>query len=209
MLGTLLRFLLAVGLAVGALPFCVDLLLWVLRGIQARAQGDWRLLLPNDAVGIAVGAGLGAGWMLMKRPNWLFHTFIHELCHAVACLVLRVKLLGFHATDGKGGMVEYMQPGVVRGTLIAIAPYTLPLLLAPALGVRHAVHGGDWGGQISAGAVAFLWFTHLQGLWHNVRLNFTGEGADLVKVGRPLSMVLIAGCLLLVTAWTLFALWLP
>ena len=56
-------------------------------------------------------------------------------------------------------------------------------------------------------AVAFLAITHLQSLYHNVRINLSGDQADLVKVGRPLSFVLIALVMMLVAAWTIRVLW--
>jgi len=40
-----------------------------------------------------------------------------------------------------------------------------------------------------------------------VRLNARGSGSDLVKIGRPLSAVLISLALLLVSAWVISMLW--
>jgi len=92
--------------------------------------------------------------------------------------------------------------------LVQIAPYTVPMLLLPALFARHLlVTGpGPWRHVLSA-AVAFLVVHHLQSLYHNVRINVSGDQADLVKVGRPLSFVLIALAQLLLAAWTIRALW--
>lgn len=196
MLGPAIRLLAAAGLAVAALPSCWELL-----------RRSWLALPwpPSDALPLAVGAAAGILVVLWRRPNWLIHTIIHELCHVVACILLLVGFypLSFRASNGRGGSVEHARTDPVRGTLIQIAPYTLPLLLAPALLVRQFIPlPAPWPEALGA-AIAFLYAHHLQALYHNVRLNISGDQADLVKVGRPLALVLIAAALLLVTAWTL------
>jgi hypothetical protein len=195
---TLVRLLIAIALAIGALPLAWVVLEWALR--HAR----WPL---PDTVATLGGGALGLAWMLWRKPNWFWHTAVHELCHLVTCWLLWVKVSGISISDGKGGAVEHVETDPLRSTLIAIAPYTLPLVLLPALVARHwfVTDPGPWRTALSA-LCAFLFATHLHGLFHNVRINITGDQADLVKVGRPLSLVLIALVLVLVTAWGLRAL---
>jgi hypothetical protein len=40
-----------------------------------------------------------------------------------------------------------------------------------------------------------------------VKINITGKQSDLVRVGRPLSLVLIATALSWTAAWTVIVLW--
>jgi hypothetical protein len=198
-LSTIVRLLIALALAAGLLPLAWEVLAWALRGVR------WP---PPDVWAVSSGGAAGVGLMLWRRPNWFLHTAIHELCHLVACCLLLVRPTGISITDGRGGAVEHLQTGPIRSTLIAIAPYTLPLLLAPALGARHllADDPGPWRTALSA-LSAFLAVTHLHALYHNIRINITGDQSDLVRVGRPLSAVLIAIALMLIAAWTLVALW--
>lgn len=194
----------AIPLAVFGLPWCWQMLA---RQWSTRIAGaDYAL--PEHHLAIAIGLVLGVGLALWKRPNWFLHTTIHEACHALLCLALFVRIRGFATSDGQGGAVTYDAPrDPLRGILIGIAPYTLPLLLTGALlGRRFVPAAGPWEALFS-GLAAFFFFNHLQGLYHNIRLNFWGKESDLVKVGRPLSAVLITGTLLLVTAWTIHELW--
>lgn len=197
MLRALVRFLVA--LVVGGL-LLPPVLSWVVTLVQAR----WTL--PQDPWAVAVGAGLGLLMMLLWRPSWFWHTWVHEHCHLVACLVLFTKVRGLSATDGRGGAVDYDAVDALRGTLIAIAPYTLPLLLLPLLLAQELLPAGPWR-QVATGLVALAFFTHLHGLWHNIRLNLTGSDSDLVRTGRPLAAVLIVLGLALTVALVLFALW--
>ena len=198
-LGALVRLLVAIALAIGLGPICFDVLHWAARGLR------WP---PPDAAATVAGAGLGLMFMLWRKPNWFIHTAVHELCHLIVCLLVFVRPTGISVTDGRGGAVEHIETGPIRSTLIQIAPYTLPLLLIPALITRHfIVTGPDPWRHVLSAVVAFLWVTHLQALYHNIRINISGDQADLVKVGRPLSFVLIALSLLLVSAWTVRALY--
>jgi hypothetical protein len=198
-LGALVRLLIAIALAIGLGPICFDVLHWAARGLV------WPL---PDAAATVGGGGLGLLFMLWRKPNWFIHTAVHELCHLIMCLVVFVRPVGISVTDGRGGAVEHIETGPIRSTLIQIAPYTLPLLMAPVLITRQFIITAPdpWRHLLSA-LVAFLWVTHLQALYHNIRLNVSGDQADLVKVGRPLSFVLIALSLLLISAWTLRVLW--
>lgn len=180
-----------------ALPWCLAELLATVERHQHWPRQPW-----------AVGIGMGLGWALvfLRRPNWLFHTFVHEACHALLCLLTFVKIRGVRFTDGRGGMVEHDQADPVRTTLIAIAPYTVPLLLGPALLARWWWPNGP-AGELLSGLCACLFIAHVHGLAHNVRLNFWGKDADLPRVGRFLALVLIIGTLLLLTALTIEILW--
>lgn len=198
MLGALVRLLVAIALAAALGPICFDVLHWAARHLR------WP---PPDAAATIGGAGLGVLFILWRRPNWFIHTAVHELCHLVVCLLVFVRPTGISVTDGRGGAVEHIETGPVRSTLIQIAPYTLPLLLTPVLVVRHFIitDPEPWR-HVLSGLAAFLYVTHLQALYHNIRINISGEQADLVKVGRPLSFVLIALAMMLVSAWVLRAL---
>jgi hypothetical protein len=198
MLRSLLSAVLAVALAIAALPWCWTLLrgAWQLAISQARAP--W----PADPVAIACGVVSGLCLMVWKRPNWFVHTAIHELCHLLMCMALFVPVNSFRATRGQGGEVTHLRIDAVRDTLISIAPYTLPLVLLPCLLALHFAPAGPWH-VTASGCVGFAYVHHLNGLFHNVRLNARGQGSDLVKIGRPLSAVLISGTLMLVTAWVI------
>lgn len=197
--GTIVRLLVALALAAGAGPILWDVLLWSTRGVR------WP---PPDAIATLGGAGAGLLFVLWRAPNWFIHTALHELCHFGMCLLVWVRPTGIQITDGRGGAVEHVETDPIRSTLIQIAPYTIAPLLVPALVVRHLVitEPGPWRHALSA-AVAFLAVTHLQGLYHNIRINISGDQSDLVKVGRPLAFVLIAMTLMGLAAWTLRALW--
>jgi hypothetical protein len=189
-------------LAVFALPWC-----W----LELRRQwlvhiGHARDPFPEDPISVAIGVAVGLGLVFWKRPNWFIHTTIHELCHLLVCMLLFVPVHSFRASRGQGGEVTHDRPDALRDTLIAIAPYVVPLLLVPCLLAVRLVPDGRWH-ALASGLAGFAYVHHVQGLWHNVRLNFWGKDSDLVKVGRPLSLVLIAGGLLLVTAWSIAQLW--
>jgi hypothetical protein len=196
-LGMTVRLVLAALLAIFAVPAAWDLLVWVVQARQRLPPVPWAI-----ASGVVLG-GLVSAW---RKPDWLLHTLIHETCHAVTCVVLRVKVRSFAATDGKGGQVEHDACDPLRETFIAIAPYTLPLLLLPALVGRYFTTGST-GQAIMSAVVGFLLVTHLVGLVRNVRTNFWGAEGDLAKVGRPLSLVLIALALLLTLTGSLVAWW--
>jgi hypothetical protein len=185
-------------LACTALPWCWTVLhqAWRLAIIQAREP--W----PADPFAVGCGVAAGVGLMVWKRPNWFVHTAIHELCHLLMCMALFVPVNSFRATRGQGGEVTHLRIDAVRETMISIAPYTLPLVLLPCLLALHFAPAGPWH-VLASGATGFAYVHHLNGLFHNVRLNAHGKGSDLVKIGRPLSAMLILGTLMLVTAWVI------
>jgi len=196
-LSSLIRNGLGLVLGFFALPWCVSLLV-----ASLERHSYW----PRFPVAVCVGAAIGVVLLFTRRPNLLFHTFVHEACHALLCLLTFVKIRGVAFTDGRGGQVEHDQAGPIRTTLIAIAPYTVPLLLGPALLARMW-----WRDEtpmlILSGVCAFLYVAHVHGLALNIRLNFWGEGADLPRVGRFLALVLIIGTLLLLTVAMIEVLW--
>lgn len=190
-MAVLLKTLIAVLLAFSLLPFSFWLMweAWSGRSGILPSQDPWWLV-----GGLAVGILL----VLWRRPNALIHTTIHELCHALFCLLLGVRVTSFRVSDGSGGAVGHEQVDPLRGTLISIAPYTLPLLLAIGL-LLHWWIASPW---LSA-LVGFLYIHHLHALYYNITLNFWGKQSDLAKVGRPLSAVLISSALFLSTWWTI------
>lgn len=197
LLSSLIRNVLAALLGFFALPWCVDLLL-----DTTRLHRHW----PLHPWAMAAGVVLAFAVILLRKPNWLVHTLIHEACHGLMCALLFVRVRGVRATDGRGGEVEHDAVDPVRSSLIAIAPYTVPFLLGPALIARWWWRDGT-AGQILSAVVAFLFISHLVGLAYNIRFNFWGDGADLPKVGRFLALVLIACVLLLLTTATIHVLW--
>jgi len=198
MLRSLLSAALAALLAFTALPWCWTVLCgaWQLAITQSRQP--W----PADPLAVACGVVAGVGLMVWKRPNWLVHTAIHELCHLLMCMVLFVPVNSFRATRGQGGEVTHRRIDPLRETLIGIAPYTLPLVLLPCLLALRFAPAGSWH-ALASGCTGLAYVHHLHGLFHNVRLNARGAGSDLVKIGRPLSAMLILGTLMLVTAWVI------
>ena len=193
----------AVVLAVVALPWCVQALVWTWQHDVIPAY----LHLPQDpwAVGCGVTAAFALVWW--KRPNWFLHTLIHEASHALMCAALWVQIRSFRVSRDQGGEVVYDRPDMLRAALIVIAPYTVPLLLIPALLIVRLSADGSILHALGSSLSAFTFLLHLQGLWHNLRLNWRGDDSDLVRLGRPLAGVLIVGVLLLVTAWTIGMLW--
>jgi hypothetical protein len=155
-----------------------------------------------------IGGGSAVLWAIWRQPNWFIHTLVHEACHAILCVVLFVKVKSFAASDGQGGAVVHTKVDPLRTVLIAIAPYTLPLILGVALLVRMFVFSLPGLGQIIMdGVCAALFVHHVDALYHNVKINITGKQSDLVRVGRPLSLVLIATALSWTAAWTVIVLW--
>jgi hypothetical protein len=110
------------------------------------------------------------------------------------------------ASDGRGGEVEHAQTGPVRTTLIALAPYTIPLVLGPLLAARALTPEGPARSVLTA-LCAIAYLTHLTGLIHNIRLNLRDAKGDLAKVGRPLALTVIACMALLTTALAISVLW--
>ena len=163
---------------------------------------DGRYFLPRDGLAVLIGIALGIGLIFLKKPNWLIHTLIHETAHVIACLLLGVRIRNFQASDGKGGAVVHDKTGPIRGTIISLAPYTLPLVLIP-LFIVHVFVTDPWHHVFMSGLISLAFVHHLNGLFHNVRLNFWGKQSDLAKAGRPLSIACILSCLALVTAWTI------
>ncbi|TVR39345.1 MAG: hypothetical protein EA402_14790 [Planctomycetota bacterium] len=192
----LIRLGIAIALAFTLLP-------WAAAVFMETWIGRPRWLPQQDPWWVVGGLALAVPLVLWKRPNALVHTAIHELCHAILCLVLLVRVTSFRVTDGQGGAVGHERVDPLRGTIISLAPYTLPLLLLPLLVTRmYITDPGYLRGALSAG-VAFFYIHHLHALYFNIRINMWGSQADLVKSGRPLSAVVIASVLLLVTTWVL------
>ena len=98
-------------------------------------------LVPDNYPLSVLGGGLRRPGGVVAQTNGS-HTFIHECCHHhVLALFVRVKGSGLR---DKGGYVTHIKTDPLRTILIAIAPYTLPLLLAPALFAFHWVTDPLW-----------------------------------------------------------------
>lgn len=181
-LGAILRP--ALGLALGA---------WSLPWVGQRLILAWNYLeLPlRDLPWLLGGSGLGLVLAWIRRPNAFLHTAIHETCHALVATLLGVRVRDLRISQGRGGMVVHDRTDPIRSTLIALAPYCLPLLLGPVLIARWWWPDPPW----LTGLGAWLVIQHLHGLWYNVRQNFFGQEADLTRIGKLLSLVLIVTCL--------------
>lgn len=197
-LDRLARVLVAAVLGFLGLPWCVDLLVDAVRS---------HLHPPQDPWAVALGAAAGLVLAFFKRPNHLLHTALHEACHALLCLLTAVRIRKVEFSDSEGGAVVHDQADPFRGTLILIAPYTVPLVLAPVLIARMWVHQPGTAREVLSGLCAGLFITHVSGLVRNLAGNFWPPESDCAKVGRPLSLVLIAGVLLLLSTWALVILW--
>lgn len=193
----LIRWLIALVIFATILP-----LSWT---ILVDTWGQVRGLMPHGGA-IAIGIAAGIAWIIWRKPNWLLHTLVHEGCHAIACLLLGVKIHNFQASDGKGGVVIHSRTDPIRTTIIALAPYTLPLLLGIVLLLRWAIRDPAWAPWLS-GLAGFFYVDHLHGLYHNIRLNFWGKQADLSRASKPLSIAAISSALCLTTAFTLWVLY--
>lgn len=198
LLSAAVRLVIGVTLAIVVLPWCFALLWYRIGLAYGTPFHPWSLL-----IGLAVASAL-VWW---RKPNWLIHTLIHESCHAVVCVLLRVKITAFQATDGQGGAVIHRKVDPLRTTLIALAPYTLPLLLAPVLVLRHITPAPSTLAMVLNFLVGFLTVHHLHGLYHNVRINFWGRQADLTRAGKVLSLVVITGVHALLAAWWVAVIW--
>ena len=191
------RTMLGLVFGVFAVPWAVDLLVATVRQLKT---------LPPQPIALGVGLAGGIAWWFWRRPNALLNTVIHELCHTLLCVILFVEVTKIEASKHQGGSVEHTQVDPVRATFIAIAPYTVPLLLGPALLARMALNTGAWAEVLSA-FVCCLFCTHLQGLVINIRQNFWKADADIPRVGHVLALGMIITALLLITAGTLRVLW--
>lgn len=109
-------------------------------------------------------------------------TFVHELNHMVfAALHLR-KVSSFNAHESKGGEMTYAGKPT---PLIALAPYSVPLVSLPLLPIGALVieSAAPW----VAGAVGFTLAFHFHSLKHDFHLGQT----DLYIFGLPFSLAFI------------------
>ena len=199
-MATIIRLIVAILLALSLLPWAFYLTVDAL-----RLEDTW--FPQEDRLGILIGACCGIAFVLWKRPNAFIHTFVHEACHAILCLSLGVRVTSFRVTNGDGGAVGHTSVDPFRGTIISIAPYTLPLLLGICLGFRMWFDEPTTTRHVLSALCAFFFVHHLQALYYNIRINMWGKQADLVKVGRPLSAILIATALCFTTFWTIKVFW--
>ncbi|TVR16335.1 MAG: hypothetical protein EA401_01555 [Planctomycetota bacterium] len=200
-MAAMVSLIVAILLAITLLPWSF----WLLVHAWTAAPG---IFPPVDTWWVIAGVVCSVPLVVWQRPNAFIHTTVHECCHALLCLCLGVRVTSFMVSDGQGGAVGHERVDPLRSTIISIAPYTLPLLVVPLLIIRQwVITDPGWPRGLLSGMIAFFYVHHLHALYYNVRLNFWGRQADLVKVGRPLSAVLIASALFLFTWWVLMVLW--
>ena len=177
---------------------------WALQVLRLTIASRHRL--PEDPLWVVGGLLVGVFFICWRRPNGLVQTLVHEGCHLLACTFLLVPVHRVTASSGRGGMVEHDHTGWLRSALIALAPYVLPLLLAPLLFARVLTPEG-LAREILAAACAAAYPSYLTAIFHNIRLNFWDRQGDLAKVGRLLSLAIILAAALLVTSWAIVVLW--
>jgi len=68
-------------------------------------------------------------WKILKPITWL-GIFIHEGCHALACLVMGGKITGFRVTSTEGSVTHYWPKVPIIGPFaVAVAPLLGGLLI--------------------------------------------------------------------------------
>jgi hypothetical protein len=193
----LVRFALGLLLLCVGMPACLQLLYLTIAAHPGPPQDPWA---------VAFGLGCGVAIALMLRPTWFFHTWLHENCHLLMCTLFWLRIDQFQASSGNGGVVVHQKVDPFRTTVIALAPYTLPLLLVPLAVARICVPAGPWRQALTA-AVVCAAVHHLASVIHNVRSNFWRADGDLAIAGRFLSLVAISEMLVLVTTGVVWVLW--
>jgi hypothetical protein len=195
----IVSWLVALAIALILVPIGVHLLLWAMHS---------RSPLPRDPISLAMGCIFGVGFVVWRRPSELWHVMAHEACHAIACVCTGTKIHRFQASDSEGGAVVHAAVGPVREAAIALAPYVLPLLLAPALVVRWwLIPQKGVVAAVFSGICGFLVLPHVVGLVLNVKRNCWTPDADLARVGRVLSLVVIVLAQVLLLTALLIVLW--
>ena len=193
----MVRFALGLLLLCVGMPACLQLL-WLT--IQSHSGP------PQDPYAAAIGLGFGLAIALVMRPTWFIHTWLHENCHLEMCMLFWLRIEQFQASSGNGGSVVHQQVDPVRTTIIALAPYTLPLLLLPLALARYFVPAGPWR-QVLTALVVCAAIHHVVSVFHNVRTNFWPANGDLAVAGRFLSLVVISEILLLLASGLIWLLW--
>jgi hypothetical protein len=193
----MVRFALGLLLLCLGMPACLQLFCLTLQAHPGP---------PQDVVGFACGLGAGLVLAILMRPTWFFHTWLHENCHLAMCVLFWLRIEQFQASSGNGGVVVHQRADPVRTTIIALAPYTLPLLLLPLAIARYFVPAGPWRQAVTALVVCAA-IHHVISVFHNVRANFWPADGDLAVAGRFFSLVAIAEVLVLVAAGLVWLLW--
>jgi hypothetical protein len=198
---TCIRVLVAALAAYAAVPALWALLLRTWR--QQVGGPPW--YAPREPWALLCGLAAGIALLGWQRPNRFLRTFLHEACHALVCVLLFVPVHGFRATRTHGGEVVHARVDPFRDALIAIAPYTLPILLLPVLIIRIWVSAQPERFLLTAASV-LVTMQHVAALPVAVATNWRPATGDLARVGRPLSVVLILLALLaladvLIRAW--------
>lgn len=198
-MAALVRFILAIIVALTLVPAAA---VW----LAATAQ---RLLtiMPPAPGWLLAGLLVGVALIFIRTPDRFLHTLVHETCHAVACVLLGVRIRDFRASAHAGGVVTHQKTGPIRTVLILLAPYVLPLLLGPVLLAR-------WWWQNDPDLMPWLQVAaplmlcnHLQGLYHNLRHNTLPRQSDLGKTGRLFGLGLIASALMATLTIALKVMW--
>lgn len=169
------------------------------------AVGRWwapeRLHLPILA-GLALGS-IAESWIARHFPR--FHTFEHELSHALVALLCGRRITRFVATSQNGGVVRHtggssaLSP--VADTMISISPYCLPTLMIPAV-VALRFSGPEWKSWLTGAAAATLAFhlvSNVRETVHNFHRRAFGSAdngeltrSDIAKLGFVFFLLVIA-----------------
>jgi len=131
--------------------FSVGLLLTFLKGLPGFVQNP-KPLVPFLA-GLAFWFWIWHAY-LRKSPRTMWHTWEHELTHALFCILTFTKVTAFHADEKSympegcksttkfAGHISHERVPGLRGVLITLAPYFFPtftiILLLVWLGAKDS-----------------------------------------------------------------------
>ena len=130
--------------------------------LPALLLADRDLILALDikhphVIALLGGAAAYVLFSLFSRNIEQWHFHVHELAHMLAALCFFARIDEFHVSRKEGGYVTYS--GSKGNPVISLAPYCLPILCLPPLGLLFLVQ--DSYVVYSVGALGFAWAFHL------------------------------------------------